>query len=415
MGCASRGAIWTGLGDVAAENPANRRPPAVWPIFVNDRMSPELKMAKTPTALTRTLLTSLKLVSQVNRLVSFATGEQDQTVASKKLHRKPNLRDVAHQARVSAATVSRVLNGSGPVSQAKREAVDSAIEALGFVRSSAARAINSGRTHLVGALIPTLDHAIYARFIETMEAELDAMGLSLIVAGTNGDPERELDKAKRLLEIGVEGLIVSGITRHPDFDALVSRYRVPVISTSYYDPSHRFPTIGYDNTYVARAALDHLVSLGHRKIAVLSGPTHDNDRTKARQMAIAGTPGLQLDLHEADLTFAAASEAVSKIWAAAPDTTALLCLSDVMAQGGLLRLRSMGIGVPDEVSVIGIDDLPASASYDPPLTTVHLPVGVMGQTAARAIANWIEDDARPVARNLTTRLVVRGSTGPCPN
>lgn len=327
-------------------------------------------------------------------------------------HKKANVRDVARQAGVSVATVSRVLNDAQNVTDATRARVNKAIEALRFVPSSAARAINSGRTHLVGALIPTLDHAIFARFIDAVEERLDAQGLSLVVATTQNAPEREYDRAKKLLDIGAEALIVSGITRAEAFEGLVARHQVPVIATSYYDAGYVFPTIGYDNAAVASEALQHLLSLGHRHIGVLSGPSHNNDRTLARLTALKGHAEAKLNVTEVALTLADAGRGATQMLQAHPEVSALLCLSDVLAQGALLRLRADGVAVPGQVSVIGMDDLPASASYDPGLTTIHIPVADMGRFAAQAAARWVETGHAPQSLELQTWLVRRGTTGP---
>ncbi len=320
--------------------------------------------------------------------------------------RKSNLRDVARAAGVSAATVSRVLTGSAAVSEGTRARVEHAIDALHFVPSSAARAINSGRTRLIGALIPTLDHAIFARFIDHVEDVLDARGLSLIVANTRHDITQEFEKARKLLDIGVEGLLVSGTTRAEGFDALIERHDVPVIATSCFQPDHLYPTIGYDNAGVARAALQHLSQLGHREIAVLSGPSDNNDRTADRLRGARSVAGVRLYIEETELNFTGAASALPRILNGAPQVTAILCLSDVLAQGALLELRRIA---DQSLSVMGIDDLPTSASFDPPLTTMHLPVDKMGIAAASAIADWVEDGIYPKHQRLESTLMQRAS------
>ena len=322
------------------------------------------------------------------------------------------MRDVARHAGVSVATVSRVLNRAENVSATTRATVEDAIRTLEFVPNSAARAINSGRTRLVGALIPTLDHAIFARFLDSVAEGLDGLGLSLVVATTDNTPQRELERAKKLLDIGAEALIVSGITRAEGFESLIARHKVPVIATSYFDAQSTFPTIGYDNARVARMALEHLLSLGHTKIGVLSGPARDNDRTRARQDGLRDIARGQLHFAEAEMNFAAAGAAAVDLRHAHPELTALLCLSDVLAQGALLRFRADGVDVPKMLSIVGIDDLPTSASFDPPLTTVHLPVGEMGARTAQAAAQWIETGDRPPSVDLHIRLVERRTTGP---
>ena len=326
--------------------------------------------------------------------------------------KRANVRDVARHANVSVATVSRVLNGATNVSPSKRAQVEQAIEALRFVPSSAARAINSGRTRLVGALVPTLDHAIFARFIDALETGLDGYGLSLIVARTSHSPQTELDRARKLLDIGAEALVVSGVTRAPEFSALAARYDIPIIATSYYAHTSTYPTIGYDNAAATRLALDHLKALGHRRIAVLTGPIAQNDRTQARLAELDSAEGVQTQLMEGALGFEAAAYMARAQLQSKFEPTAFLCLSDVLAQGVLIALKADGIQVPRDISVIGIDDLPNSQSFDPPLTSIHLPTVEMGRATASALADWIEAGTPPAPIRLETPLITRGSTAP---
>lgn len=316
------------------------------------------------------------------------------------------MRDVARHAGVSVATVSRVMSGASNVAGATQAKVQRAIDTLEFVPSAAARAINSGRTYMVGALVPTLDHAIFSRFLDALELTLAEHGFSLVVATTNDDPEREAQRALDLLNLGVEGFVVSGITRCATFGALIKRHKTPVIATSYFDPDSETPTIGYDNGTAAQQALQHLIDMGHEDILVLSGPAWNNDRTKARLDALTGCTQARLTVREIPVTVAAAADHVAAIPA---PITALLCLSDVLAQGAMHGLRRRGLEVPDDISVIGIDDLPSSQSLWPPLSSVHLPVRRMGACAGETLARWIETGERAAPINLETRLEPRAS------
>lgn len=331
-------------------------------------------------------------------------------MASRSGKTRNNMRDVARKAGVSIATVSRVLNGAHGVSEATRTRVEQTAEALSFVPSAAARAINSGRTHMVGALVPTLDHAIFSRYIDALELELVTHGFSLVVATTGGNPAREAERAENLLNLGVEGLLVSGVTRSPAFDALIARRKTPVIATSYFKSDHSLPTIGYDNAKVAQMALSHLIDLGHRNIAVMSGISQNNDRTVARLSGLRDVGGEHLIFAQSDIDFEAAGANAETLLAKAKTLTAFLCLSDVLAQGVLFRMQKMGVRVPADLSIIGIDDLPGSASTHPPLTSIRLPVTDMGRQAAGALARWIEDGTRPPSRELIGQLSARQST-----
>lgn len=324
--------------------------------------------------------------------------------------KRANLRDVARAASVSVATVSRVLNEPGVVKKDTREKVQAAISELRFVPSAAARAINSGRTRFVGALVPTLDNAIFARFLAALERKLAEYDLSLVVATTDSDLEVEAAKATGLIDIGAEGLIITGATHGAALHDLIERTSLPTIITSFFDAANPIPTIGYDNRAAARLALQHLIDLGHRRIAVVHGPVHNNDRTEAR---LAGLNELnwdgELTFYETEISLAGGSSSAESICAATAKPDAILCMSDVVALGVLFGLQNQGVSVPGDISMIGIDDLPSSAVSVPPLTTVHLPVSRMGEKAAVALARWISDDQKPSPERLDAALVERRS------
>jgi LacI family transcriptional regulator len=325
--------------------------------------------------------------------------------------KRSNLRDVAKAAGVSVATVSRVLNAPALVSGETRDRVLSVIETLHFVPSAAARAINSGRTRMVGALVPTLDNAIFARFLSSLEEGLGNFGLSLVVATTDGNDETEAAKAERLVNIGVEALIVSGITHSARFDELIQRTQLPAVATSYFDPAYHLPTVGYDNAAAAALALDHLIALGHRDIAVIHGPAAQNDRTRARLRGLEqAAADARLRYFPTDITMQGGATAAQGYLATGRNCTAVLCLSDVLAMSVLFELRRHGISVPASLSVMGVDDLPASAHIVPRLTSVQLPVSRMGHETASAVASWIEKQIVPQSLLLPSRLIIREST-----
>lgn len=326
------------------------------------------------------------------------------------IKKRANLRDVAKAAGVSVATVSRVLNEPGVVKKDTLEKVQSAIAELRFVPSAAARAINSGRTRFVGALVPTLDNAIFARFLSALERKLSENQLSLIVATTDSDLDVEAEKASGLVGIGAEGLIVTGATHKAAFHDLIERTMLPTIITSFYDPANALPTIGYDNGLAALVALQHLIEQGHQRIAVVHGPAHNNDRTQARLDSLRDmAQRCEMTTYETEISLAGGSDAAQRICGQTNRPDAVLCLSDVVALGALFGFQSLGITVPNDVSLVGIDDLPSSAVSVPRLTTVHLPVSRMGEQAAVALARWITEQEKPCAENLAVELVQRDS------
>lgn len=328
---------------------------------------------------------------------------------------RPKLRDVARHARVSVATVSRVLNNSGPVAEITRRRIDASIEALSYAPDPLARAFNAGRSRTVGVVIPTLDHAIFARYVDALEARLRTHGFALVMATCNQEPALEEERAASLLRLGVEALVLSGMDERAGIDALAERHGVPVLLTSVHDPDAPHPSVGYDNAGLAGQAVTHLTELGHRRIAVIHGPTVYNDRTRLRlkgAMAAAGEVDCALRPIATELSEAGGEEAAKALLREPEDVTAILCLSDVIAMGALFALIKAGVPVPDEMSLMGFDNLKWSALTHPPLTTIDLPVVEMGEVAADSIASHLERGLPLQGALLPADLVVRGSTAP---
>ena len=331
------------------------------------------------------------------------------------MKKRANLRDVAQRAGVSVATVSRVMNTPARVSPDTRNRVEAAMSDLRFTPSAAARAINTGRTQTVAALLPTLANSTFARFADGLEARLGAFGLSLVVATTGEDPEVELARARQMLNIGAEAIIVTGASQSADFRAFVERHMVPTVSVSLFQQDAWLPTIGYDNQKAVLLALDHLMQLGHHKIAVVHGPHGHNDRTRIRLEALkqaeaAANGALTFRYFEAPFSVQGGSEAAARLLAQRGDETAVLAFTDVLAGGVIHRLHSQGLKVPQDFSVVGMEDLPSSASLYPPLTTVHLPVRRMGEQAAEALAQWLDNGIRPDHQELPIELAARSSS-----
>lgn len=327
--------------------------------------------------------------------------------------KRANLRDVAKAAGVSVATVSRVLNTPEVVLNETRLRVEKAIAELRFHPSAAARAINSGRTKIIGALIPSLDNDTFAITIESIENRLGDFGLSLVVATTAEDPKQELRRAQDLVNIGVEGLFLPGVNHSDALHELIERTGIPTVVISYFQPDFIYPTIGYDNQKASGLSLAHLIELGHRNVAVVHGPAASNDRTRERAKGVStDCSDVTLEFFETELSVAGGSAVVSRLASTGESFDAFLCLSDILAFGVLFELQRQAVRVPNDVSIIGIHDVPASEAVFPRLSTVRLPAQQMGRKAAEAMAKWIEDGTRPESECFDSQLIQRETTAP---
>ena len=330
--------------------------------------------------------------------------------------RSPGVRSIAKATGLSVATVSRVLNNSPSVRAETRDLVLAAMQEQGYAPNAAARALSTRRTHTIAAVVPTLAHSIFATFLNVVERELAADDYGLIVATTAGSPADTLRRAQELLELGAEGLILSGL-RHPrELLDLIARRKVPAVCTSIFDPRAPLPTIGYDNQALGKAAMSYLQGQGHRRIAVVHGPLANNDRTELRLKGVqdAMRQAMELSFFEDSLAVAGGASAAGKILSQAAPPTAILCLSDVLALGVLFEAARRGITVPQDISVMGFDDLDWAQFAAPPLTTIQLPTAEMGRRAAAALKNRLDHGQEILSAKLDAEIIERETVAPPP-
>lgn len=333
---------------------------------------------------------------------------------------RPGLADVARQAGVSTATVSRVLNAPDKVRPGTRMRVEAAIEQLAYVPDGAARGLASGRLRSIGAIVPTLDNAIFATCIGTLQRCLDARGFSLLIATSEYDPALELRSAQALLSRGIDGLMLVG-NHHPDaLNRYLQRSGLPCVRTWVYDPGQPTPTIGFDNQAAAARVASYLLDLGHRRIGMIAGQTDRNDRAAARvagvrsALAARGVLLPEALLVQRPYDIAAGREGLRTLLAHPQPPTAVICGNDVLALGALLETQALAVPVPEALSITGFDDLPIAGNLVPALTTVRVPAAELGRRTADFLLARLEGLRPPAHTELPVDLVVRGTTMPPP-
>ncbi len=328
----------------------------------------------------------------------------------------PRLEDVARRARVSTATVSRVLNSPADVSEGLRARVESAVAALGYVPHGAARALASRRSHTIGAIIPTIENAIFARGVQALQGALYEAGYTLLLASSDYDSAREMRALRSLIARGIDGLLLVGESRSRSAYELMQAKGIPYVNTWIYRHNSRHPCIGFDNRAAARRMADLLLDLGHRNIAMLSGRTRDNDRARQRvegvQASLAarglGLPAAHLLERPYDID--AARAATRDLLETSTPPSAILCGMDTLAVGALLECRARGLRIPHDISITGFDDLELASAVEPPLTTMRVPSGEMGTVAAEYLLARIAGHEVQSRVRLEAVLVERGST-----
>ncbi|SOD58900.1 transcriptional regulator, LacI family [Streptomyces zhaozhouensis] len=333
------------------------------------------------------------------------------------------LADIAAQAGVSEATVSRVLNGKPGVASATRESVLAALDLLGYERPARLAKRSAG---LVGLITPELENPIFPAFAQVICQALTRQGYTPVLATQTPGGSTEDELTGMLVERGVSGIIfVSGL--HADTSADMERYDrlrasgVPFVLINGYAPSVRAPFVSPDDRAAMRLAVTHLASLGHREIGLALGPTRFVPVQRKMTGFVEGmtaelgiAAGRAEELIEHSLfTLEGGQAAASALLDRG--CTAVICASDMMALGAIRAARQRGLAVPADCSVIGFDDSPLIAFTDPPLTTIRQPVPAMGQAAVRALLEELGGTPAPPSEFVfLPELVVRGSTAAAP-
>lgn len=332
----------------------------------------------------------------------------------------PTIEDVALAAGVSTATVSRVLNKPDAVREELRQRVLDAVARLGYVPHAGARALMLRRSGTVGAVFPTVDHAIFAKAIEALQRRLARAGLQLLLATHGYDPQVEEEQVMNLVTHGADAVVLCGNLQQPRLLQFLRQRGLPAVHVMSWPALPDTLCVGFDNASAVGRGVHYLVGMGHRRIAMLAGVTRDNDRAAARlagvraalaEHGLALAPGHLVERH---YELSDGREGLRALMSASPAPTAIVCGNDVLAVGALLQAQEMGIAVPRELSIIGFDDLELARHMHPALTTVHVPTQEMWECAAERLIAALQHQPCPAATEFKVELVVRGSSGPAP-
>jgi len=327
----------------------------------------------------------------------------------------PTLEDVAQDAGVSTATVSRCLNDPSRVAEITRNRVLASVARLGYLPNFGARALAAKRTDTYGAIIPTMTNAIFARGLQAFQDELARNDATLLVASSSYDPMIEEQQIRTMIARGIDGLLLIGTRRSKEIDRLLIRRGMPVViawTIGRADP-HSF--VGFDNAAAAAAMAQRAIDLGHRRFAFLSGERRRNDRAADRVRGVkralksAGLDPAELAIEESSYSFEDAGIAFRRLIERDPRAGVVMCGNDVQAVGALRMAHDMGLSVPGDVSITGFDDIELATVVEPALTTVHVPHRAMGRRAAEVLLARVRGDGPPQRVKLPTSIVERQS------
>jgi LacI family transcriptional regulator len=330
----------------------------------------------------------------------------------------PDIRAVAAVAKVSIATVSRTINGSPVVSDRLSKRVWRAIEQLNYFPNTHARSLVSGRSRILGIIVENITNPFFPELIQSFEEVAVAHGYEILVSSSNSNLATLTNCVRRMLERKVEGVAVLTFgEEEPVLDQLAN-HDIPMVLAEFRLGEAKVSTILLDYKSGIHAAVNHLVGLGHQKIAFLAGPhklhsaiTRENDYRTA--MDAAGLPIEMKWVVECDHTAKGGVAGFGQLQALATPPTAILCSNDMTAVGVLRAAYMAGLHVPQDLSVVGLDDIDFAEFTQPPLTTIRLSRSDLAHAAFEALRLQAEEPGNPDIQReflVSTSLVVRSST-----
>jgi len=325
------------------------------------------------------------------------------------------IKDVAREAKVSVATVSRALNGSADVTPATRARIERAATRLRYVPMGAARSLVTRRTQAVGALLPDLFGEFFSELIRGIDLAARAHGLHLLVSSSHGDAD-EAAVALRAMQGRVDGVLIMS----PHVDAAFLRKHladsVPAVLLDSAPREPRCPHVNIDNIGGARAMTQHLLALGHRKLAFIEGPEGNRDARERRrgfEQTIAAQHGATARYLKGDYSEESGYHAGRALLSGHKRPDAVFAANDMMAIGCLSAFNEAGVQVPEEIALTGFDDIPIARYTHPPLTTVHVRIAQLGHAALERLVMQMQTTETPEAdvTTMACEVVVRASCG----
>jgi LacI family transcriptional regulator len=335
--------------------------------------------------------------------------------------RRLTIKDVAERADVSLGTVSNVLNRPEMVKRKTRERVLRAIDEIGYVRNNAARQLRAGRGQAIGLVTLDIDNPFFTEVARGVEKAAEEAGLLVILCSSAGSREREDRQLRLLEEHRVAGILMSPIERTPAKSVREIHERgTPVVLLDRHRSARQWCSASVNDTSGAKLVAEHLIELGHRRIALVNGPVNLTPCAERRAsfLSALGAHGLALpaalDIETTEMTIEAGEEAVNQILSRSTRPTAIFCTNDLLALGAERAAFALGVRVPDDLAIVGYDDIRFAATSLVPLTTVRNPSFELGYESTRLLLDEALNGAEHTHRKLLfePELVVRESTAP---
>jgi LacI family repressor for deo operon, udp, cdd, tsx, nupC, and nupG len=330
-----------------------------------------------------------------------------------------NIHDVAKRAGVSPSTVSRVLSQHAVVAPATRRRVMAAVERLGYAPNASAKNLRMRSTRKLLVTVPDISRPLFSLILQGIEDLANHEGYSVLFGDTHYDQGREERYAAMLNQNEADGLIFLGRKLSKGVEAIVRARRdkrMPVVNVLGFEPQLGIPSVQIDNAGAAGEAVDHLYKMGHRRIGLITGPALSyvsaerlrGAQTRARKQHAER----DMIVMHGDFSVESGVVAGERLLSSKEPPTAVFCFNDEMAVGVLNAAKRRSLRLPEDLSIIGVDDIHFARFVDPPLTTVAQPMREMGEHAVRVLLSIIQGEKVASCISLPHTLVVRSSTAP---
>ncbi len=328
----------------------------------------------------------------------------------------PTLKDVADLAAVSEATVSRVLNNNPKVAEELRSRVLEAVRSLGYQPNRAARRLRASSSDVLGLIISDIENPFFISVVRGVEDTAYAHQMSVVLCNTDEDPAKQQMYLQVMQAEQVAGLIISPTSASKDFTEL-QRLKIPIILLDRRAANFEADAVTIDNVNGAYLAVRHLIDIGYERIGIIGGSPHlttGQERYEGYRKAMT-TAGLKIDerlIKVGDFKTESGYRLAQEFIAAAKPPQAIFVANNLMTLGALRAMREQGVRIPQDIALVGFDDMPWSSELCPPLTAVSQPTYELGQETVQLLLRRLADPNAPIRTvTLQPRLVVRESCG----
>ncbi len=309
---------------------------------------------------------------------------------------RPTIKDIAKEAGVSHTTVSRALNGNPTISPETVSRIQEIAESMGYLGSATARGLKTNRSQVIGVVVSRIDNPYFGEIIQGIEETINKHGYSLFIASSNRDPSKEKTIVHAFAQQSVDGVIICTSSFGEENSAVLDQFEIPSVMVNNETPEKYDLSLKHDDLSAGGAVARYLIALGHKRLAYIGDSTAariNNERQQGfidelNQNGKSIEP--QIIIHSSGRQIENGEEAMMRLLRIRPYPTAVFCFNDLMAIGAIKKIKDHNLRVPEDISIVGFDNIPYSAYISPALTTFNQPKFKIGQEAAGMLLHELE-------------------------